>query len=84
MLCAVIVGTQRQPLGQAASDMVEVGGYPRDGEYFGQFWGAGVPRFGGGVRQDLQPAVGERSEAPRPDARSATWAWTQHPAANKK
>ena len=60
------------------------GGYPRDGEYFGQFWGAGVPRFGGGVRQDLQSAIGERAEEPRPGEWCATWAWTKQPAGNKK
>lgn len=64
--------------------MAETGGYPRDGEYFGQFWGTGVPRFGGGVRQDLQAAVGARSGELRPGEWCATWAWTQQPADNKK
>lgn len=64
--------------------MAQAGAYPRDGEYFGQFWGTGVPRFGGGVRQDLQATVGARSGELRPGEWCATWAWTQQPAGNKK
>ena len=50
---------------------------PRDGEYFGQFWGSGVPGFGGGVKQGLQAAMPARGEEPRPGEWCATWGWTR-------
>lgn len=52
------------------------GGFPKDGEYFGQFWGSGVPRFGGGVQQGLTPAMAARDPEPRPGEWCATWGWT--------
>ena len=56
----------------------------RDGEYFGQFWGSGVPKFAGAAAGDLQPAARRSARRPQPGEWCATWAWTQQPAANKR
>ena len=55
--------------------------FAREREYVGPlFWGAGVPRFGGGVQMNLQAADAQQfrqDPVQRPGEWNATWAWTE-------